>query len=83
MKFKDFKPYNFENKYDVYMMFVFMKDNKRALIKITQDTMWIREKLKDCDMYGHFSETSYSRERNFTFIHLNISSKDYKKILGY
>lgn len=83
MKFKELPPqYSMQYYLSSYRVLVF-NDNKKAAIKDNQKAIDIRRLLRECEVLCFYTMENYIKEEEMIFIHLNISSKDYKKILGY
>lgn len=76
MKFKEVKLCA-DIKYRIIIVFA---DNKKALIIKPHN---IRKILGDYEVLCFYTMEDYINEEYSLYIHLNISSKDYKKILGY
>lgn len=79
-KFKDFSFSSYYENYIKYKIIIVFNDNKKVLITKPYEAQKI---LGDCEILNVYMTESYIKEEYLFFIHLNISSKDYKKILGY
>lgn len=79
-KYKDFEFYSYYENYIKYKIIIVFNDNKKALIVKPYST---QKMLGECKVLGVYTMENYIKEEYYFYIHLNISSKDYKKRLGY
>lgn len=80
MKFKDINFYSYYKKHIKFKTIIVFADNKKALIINPNKTQKI---LGDYRILYIYTIDDYINKKYHLYIHLNISSKDYKKILGY